>query len=67
MGASNLLRDSHRAAAMIQAGPWLCELLALLVVKLLALLVAVLQVRVVVELLVANRHVCRGRDWCPRP
>ena len=26
MGASSLLRDSHRAAAMIQAGPWLREL-----------------------------------------
>ena len=25
MGASNLLRDSHRAAALAQAGPWLCE------------------------------------------
>ena len=25
MGASNLLRDSHHAAALAQAGPWLCE------------------------------------------
>ena len=25
MGASNLLRDSHRVAALAQSGPWLCE------------------------------------------